>query len=317
VSVTLSVEELTRQLLDAFKLEVPELSSFTQDFSSKTAVLGDRITAKISHIPLTAAYDLTPRVGFYGGAQDVTTLIEDVSVTLNQLRHVPVKLAWLQGLTSKVDLLKPALANMAHALGKYVLDQILFTAATGAVSNSFVLNPLLVSLESFEALRSQCNAQKIANTGRFCFLNGALAGALLQDDRVKSELFYGQKDGAAGFRRFKNIAGFSWLREYQDFPGGGINAAGLCGDKRLAVVSVRPIEDVSLNVEALGIPKVMGFYPVKDDESGLSMTGVSWQEAGTGDVYFSAAILFGIEVGNQGGVPGSCTDTAGLLITSL
>lgn len=64
----------------------------------------------------------------------------------------------------------------------------------------------------------------------------------------------------------------------------------------------------------LGIPKVMEFYPLKDEHSGLELLGVGWQEKGTGDVYVSAAILFGVGIGNQNGTPGSKTDNAELLI---
>jgi hypothetical protein len=58
----------------------------------------------------------------------------------------------------------------------------------------------------------------------------------------------------------------------------------------------------------------MAFYPLKDEHTGLEMTGIAWQEVGTGDLYVSAAILFGLGLGNQNGTPGSKTDNAGLLI---
>jgi len=64
----------------------------------------------------------------------------------------------------------------------------------------------------------------------------------------------------------------------------------------------------------LGIPVLMEFYPVRDDESGLELCGIVWQESGVGDVFLSVAILFGVGVGNQGGAAGSITDNAGCLI---
>ena len=42
---TLSVNEVSRDILGAIKTEVPELFLFAQDYSSNTAVLGDKITA--------------------------------------------------------------------------------------------------------------------------------------------------------------------------------------------------------------------------------------------------------------------------------
>jgi len=38
----------------------------------------------------------------------------------------------------------------------------------------------------------------------------------------------------------------------------------------------------------------MSFHEVRDPESRLTLTGVSWQEVGTGDVYVSVALLFGV-----------------------
>ena len=58
----------------------------------------------------------------------------------------------------------------------------------------------------------------------------------------------------------------------------------------------------------------MEFYPIEDQESGLYLMGVAWQEVGTGNTYVSAALLFRASCGNQGGAPGAITDNARLLI---
>lgn len=149
---------------------------------------------------------------------------------------------------------------------------------------------------------------------RFCFVNTPLASALGADDRVKSELFHGQKNGEQGYRRWSNVAGFAWIREEPEFPVGGGNIAGLAGDRRLVGVALRQIKTVANLADQLGIPKVMEFYAKSDPESAMPLTGVAWQEAGTGDAYLSVAALLGIHVGNGGGANGSMTDDAGCLI---
>ncbi|HWX19510.1 MAG TPA: hypothetical protein VN578_06345 [Candidatus Binatia bacterium] len=317
--VTLSVPEILKDILEAFKVGTPELfgpAGFAQDFTSDTAVLGDRITAHISHVPTTQAYDNTPGPGhgFYGGAQDVITLIEDVPVTLNQLRHVPVKIGFLTGLATKgVPLYKAGVSEIGYTLGKYVIDNVLASAGS-SVSNSIVMPPLLSDIDSWEGTRNQCNAQKMVNKTRWAFIGSALARALGADDRVRSELFYGQLNGDQGYRRWKNVAGFSWIREYPDIVNAGGNIGGIAGDHRLAAVSVRKIRDMTQTAKALGLREVMKFDSLRDEGSGLELCGISWQEAGSGDLYLSAAVLFGTGVGNQGGAAGSMTDNAGLLI---
>lgn len=320
MSVTLSVNEIVGDILAAFKLETPELfgkNGFGQDFSSKTAVLGDKITAHIAHLPATSAYD-KDNGGFRNGAQEVTNLIEDVPVTLNQLRTVNIKLSWLNGIATKgVPLYKAALANIGYALGKYVVDEVLFQCAAG-ISNSLPIVPVLTNLDTWDGtIRQQCNAQKMFGHSRWGFISSPMAQALGCDDRVRSKLFYDERCASEGFRRWVNLAGLSTLREYPDITLAGNQVAGILGDSRLAAVAVRKIENANNIAEELGVPKVMEFYPLRDSESGLEMTGVSWEEQGTGDIYLASAILFGVGCGNQGGAAGSMTDNAGLKLLSL
>ncbi len=317
--VTLSVPELLSDVLDAFKLETPELfapGGFSKDFSSKTAVLGDSITAHISHLPTVADYDAA-QGGFKNGATAVKDLIEDVSVTIDRLVHVPVKIPYLTSLRTKgVDLYKAALSNVAYALGKNVVDGVLAQAASGGcVTNSILGLPSYFNLDYVDdTLRAQCNAQKMAQQTRWGFISTALASTLGLDDRVRSSLFYGKLNGENGYRVWKNIGGFQWLREYPDVINAGNNLGGVFGDHRLAVVSVRKIEDMENAAKSFGIREVMRFYPMRDEQTGLELCGISFQEAGTGQVHLSVALLFGVGVGNQFGSPGTKTDNAGLLV---
>lgn len=314
-TVTLSVPEILMDVLDAFKIEVPMLfgpDGFATEFSSKTAVLGDKITAKIAHVPLTGAYDKN-NGGFKAATQDVTTIIEDVPVTLDQFRVVTVNITWLTQLASKIPLYKEAVRNYGYALGKYVVDTCLATITPNNFSNSVKVAPANVNLDTFDgAIRGQLNTQKAKNIGRYAIINSTMAGYLGADDRVRSSLFYGSLNGNNGYRIWRNLAGFSWVQEYPDFPTAN-NIQGFAADKRsICVATRRP--DFSNVAEELGVPRVMDFYPIEDPETGLFMTGASWQEVGTGDVYVGAGILFGVGAGKQGGVAGTITDNAGLPI---
>jgi hypothetical protein len=317
-AVTLSVPEILMDVLDAFKLETPELfgpNGFATDFSSKTAVLGDKVTAKIAKVPIVGDYDRA-NGGFKAASQDVTGLIEDVPVTLNQFKVVTVNVTWLTQLASKIPLYKEAVRNYGYVLGKYVVDTALATITAANFTNSVKCATQNINLDTFDGdLRNQLNSQKTFNKGRFAIISSDAAKSLGADDRVRSSLFYGMLNGDQGYRIWRNIAGFSWIREYPDFPTAG-NLWGYAGDYRgIAVATRRP--DFSNVAEQLGVPKVQDFYPLEDPESGVFMTGTSWQEVGTGDVYVACGILFGTGAGAQGGVAGTITDKAGVrLITS-
>ena len=310
-AVTLSVPEILTDVMDAFKLETPELfqpGGFGTDFSSKTAVLNDKITAKIAHVPLVGNYDRA-NGGFKNATQDVTTLIEDVPVVLDQFKIVTVNITWLTQLASKINLYQEAIRNYGYALGKYVVDYALSQATAANFSNQVAVAAGNINLDTFDGdVRNALNAQKASNRGRYGIVSTQVASKLGSDDRVRSSLFYGALNGDQGYRIWRNLAGFSFIREYPDMFNGG-NLGGLFSDSRGIAIASRQL-DFSNAADKLGVPKVMEFYPMVDEESGVNMTGAAWQEAGTGDVYVSAGLLFGIGAGKQGGAVGTITDNA-------
>jgi hypothetical protein len=315
---TLSVPELLQDILEAFKLETPELfgaNGFATDFSSKTAVLGDKITAHISTLPVVANYDPTPGVGFYSGVQNAETLLTDVPVTLASFKHVPVRVKYLTQLSSKIPLYQSAIRDIGYVLGKTIVDTAFAQILGNFSNNAGPINPANFSLDSLEAIRTQMNLQKTLNRGRYGFCTSPIAQAIQNDDRVKSSLFYGALNGGEGYRVFRNIAGFSYIREYPDFSKVGGNIEFFGADPRAICVATRK-PDYSNAAAQLGAPEIMRFFPMSDAESGIQMVGVMWQEQGTGDVIVSVAMLFGVAAGNQGGAAGTVTDQAGVIVTS-
>jgi len=319
-AVTLSVPEILKDILDAFKVGCPELfgpGGFAKDFSSNTAAIGDTITAKIAHVPAAADSDENNR-GFYNGAQNVTTLIEDVPVTLNEIAHVPVKIPYLTDLATKgVDLYKAGVANIGFALGKKVIDNVLVQAEAGC-SNSFSLSPWQFNFNALDGpVRGQCNSQKMSNKTRWALIGSEYAAELGVDDRVRSSLFVGELNASEGYRLWKNLGGFAWVREYPDVINAGNEVGGIIGDHRFALVAVRKLQDIENAAKSLGIKAMMKFYPLRDEDTGLELCGISWQEGGTGDIYLSVAILYGVTCGNGGGAPGTRTDDAGLILRTV
>lgn len=308
--VTLSVPELLQTVLASFKTQFMDLVGCTTDFDSSTATLNSTVTGHISHLPTVGNYDAV--LGWAGGAANAEDLLEDVPIVLSKLKHVPVQIKLLTKLGSKQDL-RPNPDDIAFTLVKYVTDDIIGQALTN-ISNHTVIGVGGMWLDAFEGLRSECNTQKLGQP-RYCILNTALAGALNADDRTLDARYYGgaqKEQEAEGLRRWADLAGFKRVWEYPDFPNGSYGGLGF--DQRLACLSVRAISDKKFNAaKMLGIQEIMAFDQVSDD-SGLSLTGVSWQQPGTGDVFVSIAILYGLFVGTNGGAALSGTDLAGLLI---
>jgi hypothetical protein len=57
----------------------------------------------------------------------------------------------------------------------------------------------------------------------------------------------------------------------------------------------------------------MGYESVTDPTTGITMAAVSWQEAGTGDIYWSPTLVWGKALGKQGAgnAAGALCDYAG------
>ena len=311
--VTLSVPELSQLVLEAFKVQTPELfepGGFALDIESKTARLNDKITSHIGAVPTTANYDPTPGVGFASGVQDATDLLTDVPVTLSYFKHVPIRIKWLSQISSKINL-SIALMEQGYALRKLLIDTALGVVLPANFTYQKATDPANINLDTIEAIRSKLNSQKAAPFGRFGIVSTAFAGALQADQRIGSSLFYNMLNGDTAYRRYKNLAGFANVYEYPDFPSTA-NLQGYFGDRRGIIVAVRPIDFAQVTPEALGIPKIMSFTPMVDAETGLPFVAVGWQDPGTGDLYVSIGILFGVAGGNQGGAAAAITDRAGV-----
>ncbi len=309
--LTLSVPELSQLFIDAFKTQTPELFSpggFALDISSKTAKLGDVITSQIGLVPVARDYD--PVTGFKNGLQDSTDLISDVPVTLNYFKHVPIRIKLLSQISSKIDLAN-AMNEQAYALRKIVIDTLLGLVLPANFSYQKATDPANVNLDTIEQIRTKLNTQKAAPQGRFGIVSSAFAASLQADQRVGSSLFYNMLNGGNAYRRYTNLAGFSNIYEYPDFPNTA-NLQGYFGDKRGIICAVRPIDIAQVKPADLGIPETMAMIPMMDAETEMPFVGAGWQDVGTGDINLSIGILFGGSAGNQGGAQNAITDRAGV-----
>lgn len=311
---TLSVNEILQDVLDALVPSVPSLSMFSTDFSSATAVKDDQIIAHISGLPAVQSYDAA-QGGFKNGAVGAETLLTDVPVTLDQFKHVPIKVSYLTQLASKKDLYREAVRNYAFVLGKYIVDYALGKAVAANFSQSITESIANTTLDTLENARTALNTKNASQFGRFGIVNSQFAASIQSDSRVASGDYYGQRNGSQGYRTFENIAGFERVVEYPSLPANAENLTGFFGDRRAVTVAAR-VPNVQDGASMLGIPSVANFATVTSPETGLSLLGIAWQEQGTFDVYVTVAILFGASAGSRGGAEGAVLDYAGLRVKS-
>src|SRR5437762_251501 len=138
--LTLSATEILADVLDAFKKQFPMLTFFSTDFSAAAAVLNQQVLARIAQLPAVQSYDATS--GYDLNTADSKSLLVDVPVTLDQHKHVPVKILYLDRIASKIDLYNQSIANIGFVLGKSVIDFVLGKAVAANFSNSTIATVL-------------------------------------------------------------------------------------------------------------------------------------------------------------------------------
>jgi hypothetical protein len=305
---TLSATEILMDTIDAFHTMVPQLTAFSTDFKAEKAVKDQQIIAHIAGLPTVQDYDAT--TGFKANAATAQSLLTDVPVTLNRLKHVPVKVAYLTQLATRKNLYQEAIRNQAYVIGKSIVDYALSLYLAANISTKKVYATADSDLDALEDIRSAMNTNKALSVGRFGIVNTAVAAAMQLDSRIASSDYYAILNGNSGYRTFQGVAGFENIWEYPDLPSNAEALTGVFGDRRAVTVAAR-LPSVDDLAKVLGLPQIAKFEVVQDDRSGFPLLGIAWQEAGTFDVYVTLATLYGASVGKQGGAAGDILDYAG------
>lgn len=309
---TLTVNEILQDTLEAFKAIVPMLPAFSNDFSTATARKGDTIYTHISGLAAVQDYDNTS--GFELNQADADSLLTDVPVVMDQLKHVPVRIKYLTELASRKNLYAEAIKNQAYVLGKSIVDAALAKVTTSNFTHAVAEATGNTSLTTLEKVRTALNNQKAATVGRFGIISPTFAQALADDQRILSSLFYGQLNGATGYRNFQRVAGFENIWEYPDLPTTSSLAA-FFGDRRAFSVVSR-VPDINADASGLNVPPVARFETATDPDTGMSLLAIYWQKQGTFDIWCTIAALYGVIAGTNGGAADAICDKAGYRVTT-
>jgi len=311
---TLSTTELITDVIDAFKVRFPLMSSIGTDFSSDEAKLGQTITGRVLSLPSVQDYDGTD--GYKANSASANGLTTDVSVTLNRHKHVPIKVDFLDQVSTKRDLYSETVGNMAYALGKEAFDYAMGLAVQANFSHEVIGAEANSDYDALAKIGSVLNKNGASATGRFGIVNSNVFNALDADARIASGDYHGQQKGASAYGQLSNVGGFENIFEYPDMPSNSETLTGYFGDKTGIVMASRIPNDVEALANRIGIPAISKVDVVSDADTGLSMMGITYQDAGTFDVYTTLTWIYGVVGGCQGGTDGSLTDNGGVRLAS-
>ncbi len=306
---TLSTAEIILDVLEAFKVQFPQLGSFGTDFSNKTAKLDQQIIARIVSVPSVQDYDAT--TGYEANAANANDLTVDVPVTLNRHKHVPIKVDYIEQISTKRDLYNEVVGNMAYALGKEAFDFGMGLTVAANFSEESIFSLANSDKDMLTDVTKDMNLIGAAGKGRYGIVNSSVFETLDNDTRISSGDFYGQRREENAYGHLKGIAGFKDIFEYPDMPDNSENQSAFFGDKRAIVLASRIPTDMEALADRLGVPKIAKMEPVSDPDTGLTFMAITWQKSGTFDLFTTLAWIYGISAGSQGGSAGDLTDYAG------
>jgi hypothetical protein len=312
MALTLSTTQILELVMDAFKVRLPFLASaFATDFSSERAKFNQTVNARIAGLPTVRDYDAT--TGYKANAAESKTLMNDVPVTINQHKHVPIKLDFLDqaSAVSQINLLEEATMNCGYVLAKSIADYCFGLIVEANFSQESIFTDANADLDMLAAVRTALNDKGATTLGRYGIVNSAVMTTLTSDSRIASGDFHGQRIGAEALGNLRAIQGFANIWEYPDFPANAENLSAFFGTKESIILATRVPSDTSEVARAMGIPQIASFETMTDEDTGLTLLGIKWIEQGTFDVYVTVAVMYGAVAGAQGGDAGTKTDYAG------
>lgn len=311
---TLSTTELITDVIDAFKVRFPLMSAIGTDFSSDEAKLNQTITGRILSLPSVQDYNGTD--GYKSNSASANGLTTDVSVTLNRHKHVPIKVDFLDQVSTKRDLYAETVGNMAYALGKEAFDYALGLVTEANFTNEVVATTANSDYDVLGSINKTLNTNGASATGRIGIVNSDVFQTLDADQRIASGDYHGQQRGASAYGVLSNVSGFESIFEYPDLPDNSQNLSGFFTDKTGIVMASRIPNDVEALANRIGIPAISKVDVVSDADTGLTMMGITYQDAGTFDVYTTLTWIYGVSAGTQGGSAGALTDKGGVRLAT-
>jgi hypothetical protein len=306
--VTLTFTEILADVMMAFKTRVPELRYFGTDMSNDQVKFGQQVIAHLPAVP--TAYDHVAASGYSLNAQNARDLLTDVPITINGWKDVPIKITTTDASQDRSKNYLKTISNAGYVLGKAVVDFALGKALAANFSQSTAASAINTSKDTLNKVRVAMNLKK-ALSPRYMIIGSDAFSALDNDPRISSGDYYGQRIGSDPFGTLYNLAGFTEIREYPEFPTNNENLSALGFDQRAIGIATRvPMDSTDLARE-LGLPVTYKAEVVQDPETGLAIAGFGWIDSNTHDIYIVSSVMYGAVAGSQGGAAGAILDYAG------
>jgi len=257
--------------------------------------------------------DYNTTTGYKTNAAESTSLMNDVPVTIDRHKHVPVKMDFIDAASTvqQIKLLEEATMNCGYVLAKSMVDYCLSLCNSTNFTQRSIYAAADSDLDMLINIREDLNGVGASPIGRFGIVNSSVMSYLTADSRIASSDYHGQRINGEAYGHLRAIQGFENVWEYPDMPNNSENQTGFFGTKESIVLATRVPKDVTEVAQAMGIPMAASFETLTDPDTGLTLLGIKWIEQSTFDAYVTVAVMYGAAAGAQAGAGASKTDYAG------
>lgn len=311
--VTLTTTEIVADVIAAFRVRLPFLFAFAHQFTNQRLKKGQSAIAHIASVPDVADWDPAKGYGHADNKQETKDLVEDLSILIDQHKHVDLNLSYLNSIADKKEVYEQAIQNAGYALARAVVLDVLGKVKADAFSEVSQVDAVDYDRDTIGAVRVAMNKKGASPFGRIGIVNSDAFEGLDADPRIASGDYYGQQTGGSALGVLSRVAGFGSIFEYPELPDNGEGLNGVFLDPRAIAIMTGIPDDIDKVASDLGIPKIASFEEVSDPESGLTLLCIKWMEPGTFDVKVTLALVWGVAAGKQiaGNAAGELTDYAG------
>lgn len=221
-NVTLVQSILAEQIFPAFRTKVPELSFFSVDYGKVNGAppvpvkWEQEVISKMMIAPTAADY--TPGTDLTTGATGAETLAVDVKLRIDRAAIVNVKLTAANAAALAADeVFKESLVESGKTLSRFVISKVIAGVTQKNFSSELVTTLANTDYDVLEDATTDLN-ENGAGVPRFCLGGSSWMQKVGADARTASGDYAGQRLEGDPYRSYKNIAGFSEVREFPNMP---------------------------------------------------------------------------------------------------
>ena len=289
---TLSPDVITLDCLDFLKKRFPILTSVATDFSNEPVRLNTHIISRVVTPPAVQSYS---QANGYASTTGVTT---DVSVAINQFRHVTLSFYDDELASTPRNLVQEQVEAAAYSLGKDAVDQLLVLASTSTFSHS-VVTAANFARSTLTAARATLRKAG-SGPSYFGVLNSDAWQYLTSDQYMINTFMLGINNADVNFEdgHIQAVSGFKDLYEYSDLNITNTGNNGFFASKNALVLAARTPSDPAAYVSDIPINAII--KNVSDPDTGLTLQYRYHYDVKMGRLDMTLTWIFGVAVGVAG-----------------